>query len=76
MHVPGVAGSGLDDRATAAVLNYVVAEWGDASAAPPFTADEVALRRANRIADVVGFRRGLVARLTAEGVEFPDYPWP
>ena len=76
VHVPGVAGSGLDDRATAAVLNYVMAQWGAPAAARPFTADEVARRRSVRIADVVAFRRRLVRRLEAEGVTFPDYPWP
>ena len=77
-HVPGVVGSGLDDAEIAIVLNYIIAKWADEpeGAIEPFTAEEVAALRAVSIADVVGYRRGVVARLTAEGVAVADYPWP
>lgn len=75
-HVPGVAASGLSDAEVAAVLNYVVGEWGDPSAVAPFNGAEVTARRAVPVLDVVAYRRALTARLRAEGVVLAEYPWP
>jgi cytochrome c553 len=76
MHVPGVVGSSLSDAQIAAVLNYVVKNWGDLAAVAPFTAEEVGVRRAKPMPDVVAYRRKLVKRLKAEGAKVADYPWP
>lgn len=78
LHVPGVTGSGLKDADLAAVLNYLLDEW---SALPAgrirrFTPDEVAALRAQRIDDIVSYRRTLVARLRKSGAPIADYPWP
>lgn len=78
LHVPGVVGSGLDDARIAAVLNYVIDAWaGDASAGlAPFSVEEVRRLRARPVADVVAYRRAVVARLAAKGVAVAPYPWP
>jgi mono/diheme cytochrome c family protein len=77
-HVPGVVGSGLSDAEIANVLNYIVATFaGDPPGAlEPFTEQEVTELRAEDVADVVGYRRDVARRLTAEGVPVADYPWP
>lgn len=74
MHVPGIVSAGLSDAEIAEVVNYVLDSWGDGAA--PFTAEEVARRRAVPVGDVVGFRREVAAALAAEGVTIADYPWP
>lgn len=76
IHVPGVVGASLSDAQVADVLNYVVESWGDPSAVAPFTAEEVRVRRAKAVPDVVVYRRQLVKRLKAEGAQVADYPWP
>ena len=75
LHVPGVTGASLSDPEIAAVLTYVVERWG-AAPAPAFTAEEVARRRAEPVADVVALRRAIALRLGAEGKPLADYPWP
>ena len=77
-HVPGIAGSGLSDAQVADVLNYVL---DDLSAEPPegrrrFTAAEIGRLRAESVTDVVAYRRGVVARLSRQGVTPAAYPWP
>ena len=77
-HVPGIAGSGLSDAQVADVLNYVL---DDLSAEPPegrrrFTAAEIGRLRAASVTDVVAYRRGVVARLSRQGVTPAAYPWP
>jgi len=78
MHVPGVRGAGLSDAQTAAVMNYILDVWAKdrAAAAGPFTAEEVARRRAVEVRDVVAFRRAMVKRLAKSGVTLGEYPWP
>lgn len=76
LHVPGVAGASLSDGETAAVLNYVVETWGTPKEVRPFTAQEVAARRAVEVEDVVRLRREIAARLSATGVKMAEYPWP
>lgn len=75
LNVPGVLGASLTDSEIAAVMTYVVDRWGGAPA-PPFTPEEVALRRAKPVADIVALRRALAARFAAEGRPLPEYPWP
>lgn len=75
MHVPGVVGTGLSDAEIAAVMNYVVENWGDGKPAP-FTTEEVVRRRAEPMADLIAYRRAIVARLAADGLPAADYPWP
>lgn len=70
VQVPGVNNTGLSDAAIAAVLNWLVAAWAADTRPPgfvPYRADEVARHRASRPADIVVFRRGLVARLAHDG---------
>jgi mono/diheme cytochrome c family protein len=77
LHVPGIAGAGLRDEETAAVLNFVVSTWGDAAAiVEPFTAVEVAALRQSPVRDVVELRRSIAARLARDGVDIAAYPWP
>ena len=79
LQVPGVLSANLDDADTAAVINYVMRTWGGKSLPLhyiEFTADEVAVRRAHKIQDIVAFRRKIVARLRHQGVVMPAYPWP
>lgn len=79
LHVPGVAGAGLSDAETAAVLNYVMGTFGGTSLPAnytPFTTAEVVERQARPVANVVQLRRTLAARLRDRGVELAGYPWP
>lgn len=74
MHVPGVISAGLSDENIAEVMNYILDAWGDE--APPFSAEEVARRRAVPVTDVVAYRRAVAAELGRDGVAIADYPWP
>lgn len=76
VHVPGVASTGLNNAEIAAVLNYVIDQWGDPSRIKPFTEAEVERRKAEPVSDVVAYRRDIVARLKDQGVAIADYPWP
>jgi hypothetical protein len=79
LQVPGVRSANLNDGDTAAVINYVMRTWGGKSVPPnyvEFTAEEVAVRRAHKIQDIVAFRRKIVARLEHQGFVMPAYPWP
>lgn len=74
MHVPGVVSASLSDREIAEVMNYVLDTWSEG--ATHFTEAEVSRRRAEEVADVVAYRRRVVAELQAQGVQVADYPWP
>jgi mono/diheme cytochrome c family protein len=77
LHVPGVAGSGLNDTDLTAVLNYLLDRWSGAPAeAQRFTPQEVAGLRAIAVNDIVSYRRTLVARLRKSGAAIAEYPWP
>lgn len=79
MHVPGVIGASLSDNEIAAVLNYIMDNWGGDSIPPDFarfTGTEVATLRAKDIGDVVAYRRKLVEDLTQAGIATANYPWP
>ena len=73
VRVPGSAQSPLDDERLAAVLNWMVREFGPAGvagASAPYGADEVRRLRARPLADVDAVRRALldeIARVEARG---------
>jgi mono/diheme cytochrome c family protein len=71
VQVPGVMGSGLDDRQVADVMNWVLNTLARASApeaAAPFTAEEVGRARAQPLVDVAATRARLVQQGRAQGV--------
>lgn len=76
MHVPGLLAANLTDAEIAGVMNYVLGRWAGAATVKPFTAREVSARRAIPVGDVVAYRRGVVAELSAAGITVADYPWP
>lgn len=79
LHVPGVINSGLSDQETADLLNYIMDTYAGPSMpeqSVPFTAEEVAILKAQDIGNVVAYRRKLAAELEAEGNVVADYPWP
>ena len=77
LHVPGVVSSSLSAKEIADVLNYIAARWAKAPAGiARFDATEVERRMAEPVADVVTFRRGLVEKYRAAGVDVAPYPWP
>ncbi|MGV8839767.1 MAG: hypothetical protein ACWA6X_05630 [Bauldia sp.] len=78
-HVPGIIGASLSNREIAEVMNYVMVTWAGPSLPAnfvPFAEEEVTMRRAIPVADVVGFRRTIVERLAARGLVAAEYPWP
>jgi len=67
IRVPGSAQSPLDDAALAAVLNWMIREFGPAEtsrALAPFTAEEVAQHRHPPLTDVEVVRAKLLERLS------------
>ncbi|MDH2432347.1 hypothetical protein QCD60_07205 [Pokkaliibacter sp. MBI-7] len=80
MHVPGVVSASLDNREIAAVMNYVMHEWGGdsfhARQYTPFTEQEVASLQQQEVKDVVKLRREVVKDLQAQGLPVAPYPWP
>ncbi|MCW5718485.1 MAG: hypothetical protein KIS68_11720 [Bauldia sp.] len=78
-HVPGIVSASLSNREIAGVMNYVMEAWAGRSLPAdfvPFTEEEVTMRRAIPVEDVVAFRRAIVERLAAQGLVAADYPWP
>ncbi|AGT10759.1 hypothetical protein JCM7686_pAMI4p068 (plasmid) [Paracoccus aminophilus JCM 7686] len=55
-------------------MNYVLDLWG--AGASPFSAEEVARRRAAPVPDVVALRRDLAPVLERAGLSIAPYPWP
>jgi cytochrome c553 len=77
MHVPGVVSTGLNSKEIAEVINYVADRWGDKSISyTPFTEQEVAELRSEKIPDIVSYRREITEKYKAEGKTVADYPWP
>jgi len=76
MHVPGVVSAGLSNAEIAEVMNYILAEWSGGVDFDPFDEAEVTRRRAEPVTDVVGYRRGVVDELAAQGITVAYYPWP
>jgi mono/diheme cytochrome c family protein len=78
-NVGGVTSSGLNAVDTAAVLNWVMARFGERTApagAVKFNADEIRALRAKRKVDSVSLRRTIASRLKKQGLMLADYPWP
>jgi hypothetical protein len=68
IRLPNVASTALDDRETAALLNWVVRQFGKGDLPEdfaPFTAAEVAARRRAPLVDVAGERSAVLAALAA-----------
>ncbi len=68
IRVPGSAQSPLDDAELAAVLNWMIEQFGPAEVSAsftPFTAEEVARVRTPPLTDVEGVRSDLVSRMSA-----------
>ena len=77
VNVPGVLNSGLGAEDTAALLNWMVATYGEASTPAdfaPFTAAEVARWRAAAPDDVMVLRAEVRARLAERGISLDPYP--
>lgn len=69
VRVPGVAQSRLNDEELAEVLNWILDEFNVDSLPQgfrPFTAKEVAAVRGDILADPIGYRGELLAKLVAE----------
>jgi len=64
VQVPGSANSKLSDADLAALLNWLLPKMGGitANGFKPYTAEEVALYRVQRLVDVTGTRAALVAK--------------
>lgn len=79
-NVGGVMSAGLNDYDTARVLNWLLETFAGTSMPPggfkKFDAAEVRELRDTRPADAVALRRQIAARLLAEGIRLPNYPWP
>jgi len=58
--VPGVAQAPLSDARLAALLNWLLAEFGGAAPAPPYSAAEVAALRAAPLRDPMAARAALL----------------
>ena len=76
MNVPGVASSGLSHQELATLMNYLNQKWGDPEHTKPYTRKEVANILEKPLADVVKYRRDIVAKFHREGIETGSYPWP
>ena len=69
IRVPGTSDSELDDAQTAALLNWMVREFGPASVAAdfvPFTTAEVTAHRRPPLLDVAATRAALLSALAAQ----------
>ncbi|HEY6417683.1 MAG TPA: cytochrome c [Candidatus Binataceae bacterium] len=75
IRVPGVAESALDDAQVAAVMNWILNSFSKDRLAADFTpydAAEIRKYRAERMLDVVGTRKALVAKMIALKVRSRD----
>ncbi len=76
VQVPGASQSLLNDAELAAVLNWILSEFGGDSVAGgfvPYTAEEVARYRAVRRDDIGALRRRLTSALQAAGEVGREY---
>ncbi|SDH22413.1 hypothetical protein SAMN04488136_11132 [Vibrio xiamenensis] len=76
MNVPGVASSGLSHQELATLMNYLNDKWGEPSKTKPYTTAEVDNILKKPLADVVKYRRAIVARFDKQGIATGNYPWP
>ncbi len=74
IEVPGVAQSPLNDAQAAAVMNWIMTNFNKDRLPPdfkPYTAEEVHRYRAERLLDVAGARKALVAEMSALRIRTP-----
>jgi hypothetical protein len=77
-NVGGVTSAGMTETETAAVLNYLLLSFGQASLSRtfvPYTAEEIRSFRENRVPDPLALRREIDARLEKVGLQLPPYEW-
>jgi hypothetical protein len=77
-NVGGVTSAGMTDVETAAVLNYILLSFGQASLPAtfaPYTPEEIRALRASRVHDPLALRREIAARLERVGLQLPPYEW-
>jgi mono/diheme cytochrome c family protein len=74
IRVPGVAQSPLNDAQAAAVMNWIMTTFNKDRLPhdfTPYTAEEIHRYRAERLLDVAGARKALVAKMAALGIRAP-----
>lgn len=75
VQVPGTASSPLEDKQTAELLNWLIAEMGPNGVDfTPYDEAEIGRLRHARTASVVDLRRRVVARVTNKAPARPDVP--
>jgi hypothetical protein len=77
-NVGGVTSAGMTEAETAAVLNYILLSFGQASTPPtfvPYTPAEIRGLRESRVRDPLALRREIAARLEKVGLQLPPYEW-
>ena len=62
VQVPGAAQAPLDDKALAAVINWLLNEYTSGEAFAPFTADEVTRHRATTLTDPLKARQAVLGQ--------------
>ncbi len=63
VQVPGTSQSPLDNEDTAALLNWMLATFGNTESVEPYTTEEVEGYRATRLSNVRGARAALIEKL-------------
>ncbi|KMQ75906.1 hypothetical protein [Marinobacter subterrani] len=81
VRVPGASQSALNNQQLADLLNWMLRDEGIAGgSAPehfrPYTGEEVATYRKNRIKDLPEFRQGLIDQMKAMGIQIPKGAMP
>jgi cytochrome c553 len=77
VNVPGIVNAALGEAEMAALLNWVVETYGEASTPAEwkrFDAAEIKALRAKAPADVIAYRRQVEAQLEAKGYVIGTYP--
>jgi mono/diheme cytochrome c family protein len=77
VNVPGIVNAALSDAETAALLNWVVTTYGEASEPKEwkrFDTAEIKSLRAKAPADIIAYRKEVEEQLRAEGHEIGAYP--
>ncbi len=74
IQVPGVSQSPLNDADTAAVMNWIMTTFNKDRLPrdfTPYTPDEIHRYRSERLLDLAGTRKALLAKMTAAGIRPP-----
>ncbi len=79
VNVGGVMSAGISDTDAAAIMNYVMLQFGGDTMPDPnyrFTAEQIAKLRATPPNDLVALRKRIEKRLAQQDISLPDdYPW-